>query len=102
MSTNLTIGTADSEFTVAIRRTTYSLPDGGPDIGFDLDDTCTGEGQGSSCRLPSWAADPTDAASWAFNFEADSAVLTDEVEPTRVADFHICPPETRPANDHCY
>jgi hypothetical protein len=28
------------------------------DIGFDLDDTCTGEGQGDSCIEPAWATAP--------------------------------------------
>jgi hypothetical protein len=26
------------------------------DIGFDLDNTCTGEGQGNSCAEPPWAS----------------------------------------------
>lgn len=41
---------------------THSYDDAGrqlyESIGFDLDDTCTGEGQGPSCSEPSWATKP--------------------------------------------
>lgn len=45
--------------------------------------------------------DECDAASWAWAFDADPAELGDEVDQTRAADFHICPPETQPAKDRC-
>jgi hypothetical protein len=51
-----TIAAGDHEFTVAFRRLAFPLPDGGQEkVGFDLDGKCTGEGEGPSCREPSWA-----------------------------------------------
>jgi len=44
---------------------------------------------------------PCDATSWAWRFEAEPALLSDEVDPTRERDFRKCPPDLSPANDHC-
>ena len=45
-------------------------------FGFDLDDTCTGEGQGSSCLEPPWAnADHTDGLDGIDNAAAQVAAM---------------------------
>jgi hypothetical protein len=65
-------------------------------IGFDLDNTCTGEGQGSSCVEPPWAtADHNDgvdgidnaSGAWAFgqNFEQGTPLIVHPNRSTGVA-----------------
>jgi hypothetical protein len=44
---------------------------------------------------------PCDATSWAWRFEAEPALLSDEIDPSRESDFRKCPPALSPANDHC-
>jgi hypothetical protein len=45
-------------FEVAVRRFDFSRGDGS--VGFDLDGTCTGQGQGPSCQPPKWAVNHDD------------------------------------------
>lgn len=46
-------------------------------------------------------AAPCDAASWQWTFDADQAVLSNEVSPITIDELHQCPVGTRPSEDHC-
>jgi hypothetical protein len=46
-------------------------------------------------------AESCDAVSWAWRFEAEPALLSDEVDPSRASDFRKCPPELSPEEDSC-
>jgi hypothetical protein len=56
----------EDEFVVAVRSFDFGVTDHGgtqptaDTLGFDLDGHCTGEGEGPSCREPSWADDHPD------------------------------------------